>query len=94
MYVPRPIDSAEALLPESLTALVEQLAESTHDTWAQRRLAEGWTWGPTRDDRAKTHPDLVPYAQLTESEKEYDRSTALGTLKAISVLGYRIEPAS
>ena len=55
------------------------------------RLAEGWSWGPARDDLAKTHPGLVPYAQLPDAEKDYDRATAMETLKAIMALGYRID---
>ncbi len=62
--------------------------------WAQRRLTEGWTYGPRRDDAAKTHPCLVPHAELPESEKEYDRQTAMETLKAILVMGYQIVPPS
>ncbi|MEK7408111.1 MAG: RyR domain-containing protein [Acidobacteriota bacterium] len=92
-YKPRPIDTSEVALPEELLALTERLAESAHDHWAQRRLAEGWTYGPRRDDAAKHHPDLVPYRELPESEKEYDRRAALETLKAILALGYRIEKA-
>ena len=37
-------------------------------------------------------PCLVPYADLPESEKEYDRNTAMQTLKAIIALGYGITP--
>jgi hypothetical protein len=55
------------------------------------RMAQGWRWGDSRDDQAKTHPDLVPYAELAESEKDYDRKTAVETLRAILKLGYRIE---
>lgn len=93
VYIPHPIDTSEWLLPESLTELTERLAESTHDNWAQRRLAEGWNWGPARDDEAKQHPGLVPYAQLPDTEKNYDRATAIETLKAIMALGYRIDRA-
>src|SRR5437870_1347323 len=64
---------------------------SMRDLCAQQRLADGWTYGPRRDDSAKKHPCLVPYEELPESEKEYDRHAALGTLKAILALGYRIE---
>jgi hypothetical protein len=71
-------------------ALTERLAEHSHDTWAQQRISEGWTYGPRRDDAAKQHPDLIPYAELPESEKEYDRQAALGTIRAIIALGYRI----
>jgi hypothetical protein len=91
-YQPRPIDSAGVVLPPELIPLTEHLAENSHDLWAQQRLSQGWTFGPQRDDAKKLHPCLVPYAQLPESEKEYDRITALGTLKAILKLGYRIVP--
>jgi ryanodine receptor 2 len=72
--------------------LAERLAEHVHDLWAEARLAEGWTYGPRRDDEARTHPGLVPYADLTEQEKGYDRRTALGTLRAILALGYELRP--
>lgn len=91
-YTPRPIHTDAVTLPPELEALAEQLAEHVHDVWAQGRLEEGWTVGAQRDDEARTHPGLVPYADLAESEKEYDRRTALGTLKAILALGYRIVP--
>jgi hypothetical protein len=71
-------------------ALTERLAEHSHDVWAQQRMADGWTYGPKRDDATKKHPDLIPYAELPEPEKEYDRKAAMETLKAIIALGYRI----
>ena len=89
-YTPRPIDTSGIDLPDGLQALAEQLAENAHENWAQLRRSEGWTWGEHRDDEAKTHPGLVPYAQLSESEKDYDRRTAMETLRAIIALGYRI----
>ena len=90
-YEPGPIDTSKVELSEELLQLTEQLAENAHDNWARRRLSEGWTWGPVRDDAAKKHPDLVPYGDLSEAEKHYDRDTAMETLKAIVALGYRIE---
>jgi hypothetical protein len=90
-WTPRPIDTSSVRLPADLEALTERLAENTHDIWARQRLAEGWRYGPARDDVAKRHPDLVPYAELAEGEKQYDRATAMETLKAIVALGYRIE---
>lgn len=90
-YRPNPIDTSGVVLSKDLLALTERLAEHAHDIWAARRMAEGWTYGPKRDDAAKKHPDLVPYADLPKSEKEYDRSAAMETLKAIVALGYRIE---
>ena len=90
-YEPKPIDTSHVQLPESIHELTEKLAENNHDIWAKARRAEGWSHGPKRDDDKKTHPDLIPYAELTESEKEYDRKTAIETLKLILSLGFRIE---
>lgn len=89
-YTPRPIDTSTTTLAPELSALTERLAEHAHDIWAQQRLTDGWKHGPKRDDSAKEHPCLVPYAQLPETEKQYDRQMAIGTLKAIVALGYRI----
>jgi hypothetical protein len=91
-YEPRPVDTAKVKLPEELHALLEMLAENTHEHWAKQRMAEGWTYGPKRDDARKEHPDLVPYDQLPEAEKAYDRKTALETLKVIVARGYEILP--
>jgi hypothetical protein len=90
-YEPKPIDTTSIVLSEDLLRLTEQLAENAHDHWAKLRMEEGWKWGANRDDTAKEHPDLVPYNELSESEKEYDRRTAMETIKAILALGYKVE---
>ena len=90
-YNPRRIDTSSIELSGDLLELTEKLAENAHDNWAQLRIAEGWTWGAQRDDRAKKHPDLVPYDKLPESEKEYDRNAVMETLKAILALGYKFQ---
>ena len=90
-YAPRPIDTSHVTLEPEIVELTELLAENAHDHWARQRMAEGWTYGPARDESQKRHPCLVPYTDLPDSEKEYDRSTAMETLKAILALGYRIE---
>jgi ryanodine receptor 2 len=89
-YVPRPIDTSAVTLPPELLELTEQLAEHAHDVWARERMAQGWTYGARRDDERKHHPCLIPYADLPESEKVYDRNAAIQTLKAIVALGYRL----
>lgn len=91
MYTPEPKDTGNVTLPPELMELMEQIAEQVHDIWAQGRVAEGWVYGPQRDDEKKTTPCLVPYQDLPESEKEYDRRTAMETLKLILALGYRID---
>ena len=89
-YKPKPIDTSDVILPESLTSLVEALAENVHDIWARGRMDAGWTYGPVRDDEKKQNPCLVPYNQLPELEKVYDRETAISTLKLIVKMGYMI----
>lgn len=89
-YQPRPIATANVALPDELVALSERLAENAHDNWAKQRMADGWQWGPRRNDDRKQHPGLVPYAALSEQEKEYDRLMATQTLKTILVLGFQI----
>jgi ryanodine receptor 2 len=91
-YTPKPIDTAKVALSPELVALTERLAENAHELWAQQRIKDGWTLGPKRDDAAKQHPCLVPYSELPESEKEYDRIASLGALKTILALGYKVEP--
>ncbi|MBQ7434063.1 MAG: Ryanodine receptor Ryr [Lachnospiraceae bacterium] len=89
-YIPVPIDTSDVQLPDELLELTEQLAENVHDIWAVNRIAEGWTYGTVRDGGQMETPCLVPYQELPESEKEYDRNTALETLKLILKLGYEI----
>jgi ryanodine receptor 2 len=89
-YHPRPIDTSHVVLSPQISELTELLAENAHDQWADQRFRDGWTFGPKRDDAAKQHPCLVPYAELPDAEKHYDRIMALETLKAIIALGYTI----
>jgi ryanodine receptor 2 len=91
-YNPTPIDTSRVDLPQDIEELTERLAENTHDNWAAERIADGWKWGPSRNDASKEHPSLVPYDELSEAEKEYDRRTAMQTLKAVIALGYEISP--
>ncbi|MBR5460726.1 MAG: Ryanodine receptor Ryr [Clostridia bacterium] len=90
MYTPEPIDTSKITLHGELLELTEKIAENVHENWAKGRLEEGWSYGEKRDDVQKKTPCLVPYAELSENEKEYDRRTALETLKLIVALGYKI----
>jgi RyR domain len=93
-YQPQPIDTSHVQLTAEILQLTERLARNVHDIWAAQRLAAGWKYGPSRDDARREHPCLVPYEDLPDSEKIYDRATALDTLKAVVALGYRIEKPS
>ena len=90
-YIPEPMDLSLVDLPESLIQLSERIAENVHEVWAKARIDEGWTYGEKRDDIHKKHPCLVPYDELPEAEKEYDRNTAMNTIKMVKKLGFRIE---
>ena len=90
MYNPNPVDTSAIELPAELVSLTERIAENVHDVWADGRIKSGWKYGPVRDDSKKEHPCLVPYADLTEDEKSYDRNTAVETIKLVLALGYRI----
>ncbi len=89
-FNPHPIDTSKISLPKELESLIEMLAKNTHDTWAKQRIEEGWKYGPNRNDEMKEHPCLVPYEELPEHEKDYDRNTAVETLKVLISLGYKI----
>ena len=91
MYKPQPIDTSDVKLPTELEDLVGEMSKNVHEVWAETRINQGWSYGEQRNDELKTHPCLVPYEQLPEEEKEYDRNTSIGTLKMIIKLGFKIE---
>lgn len=87
-YTPKPIDLSDVELNEDLNELREAIAENAHEVWALERQAQGWTYGPQRDDAKKQNPCMVKYSQLPESEKKFDREMAINTLKLVKKLGY------
>ena len=89
-YVPSPIDTSDIRLPQEIAEIAERLAKNTHETWALQRMAEGWKYGKQRDDVNKLHPCLIPYEELPENEKEYDRNTASEALKLVMAFGFEI----
>ena len=89
-YTPQPIDTNDVVLPEELKPLAEEMAKNVHEIWSQTRIAQGWTYGPERNDAEKKHPCLVPYEDLPEEEKVYDRNTSIETLKFILKAGFDI----
>lgn len=87
-YTPHPIDLGDIELTPQLEQLREAIAENAHEVWAAGRIKDGWTYGPERDDKLKKHPDLIPYSELPDGEKQYDRETAMNTIKLVIKLGY------
>lgn len=90
-YEPHPIDLSDVQLPDELIDLREAIAENAHEVWAAGRKSQGWSYGPERNDVLKQTPDMVPYSDLTDQEKFFDREMAMNTIKLLKKLGYRIE---
>lgn len=90
VYEPSPIALDDVKLPDDLAELREAIAENAHEIWAKNRKDQGWTYGPERNDKKKETPDMIPYCNLPESEKLYDREMAMQTLKLVKKLGYEI----
>lgn len=90
VYEPSPITLDDVELSHDLTELQEAIAENAHEIWAKARSDQGWTYGPERNDQKKKTPDMVPYCNLPESEKLYDREMAMQTLKLVKKLGFEI----
>ena len=89
-YKPKPIDTKDIVLPTELNNLIEEMSKNVHEVWAETRISQGWTYGEERNDAEKKHPCLVPYEELSEEEKEYDRNTSIETIKLILKLGFKI----
>lgn len=89
-YKPNLVDTTTVRIPSNLESLIEQLSEQVHESWAATRIAQGWSYGPSRDDATLQHPGLVPYSELTESEKDVDRATVVSTIKLMLHFGYEI----
>lgn len=84
------IEYQEINLSKDLLSLSEFLAIYFHNKWAKNRIEDGWSYGPERDDVRKLHHCLVPYKELPEWEKDYDRATSQETLKLILSSGFAI----
>lgn len=89
-YKPKSIDTKDIVLPTELNNLIEEMSKNVHEVWAETRISQGWTYGEERNDAEKKHPCLVPYEELSEEEKEYDRNTSIETIKLILKLGFKI----
>lgn len=90
IYEPSPIELDEVELSDDLIELQEAIAENAHEIWAKNRSDQGWSFGPERNDQKKETPDMIPYCNLPESEKLYDREMAMQTLKLVKKLGFEI----
>ncbi len=90
MYKPNPEDTTNVKLPKEIEDLTEMIAKNTHENWAKGKMEEGWVLGDEIDETLLTHPCLVEYEELSEKDKEYDRVTAMESIKFLIKKGYKI----
>ena len=62
--------------------LIELLSEKVHNAWMKEKEAQGFSYGKDYDKENKKHPDMLPYNELKEEVKEYDRATVRAVLQA------------
>ena len=86
-----PVDTDRADPPVEFFSpdTVEMLAVIEHDEWLGEKVENGWVYGP-RDDEKKINPYMVPYDQLDERIKEYDRDAVRNIPQLTLACGYRI----
>jgi hypothetical protein len=78
--VPVPWAEQEQKFREQFMAVIDRQCgpqrfsspEELHGKWMQAYLTMGWTYGEKYDRERKTHPDLVPYAELEQLERDKD----------------------
>jgi hypothetical protein len=70
--------------------LMEKLAEAAHEVWMNGKIRDGWIHGPETDKENKIHNCLVPYDQLSESDKESDRDFVRGIPDILAAAGYKM----
>ena len=94
IYTPHKINLDDVELDDDLEDLLEAIAENAHDVWAEKRMEEGYVYGKEnnsdKDKGPLTNKDLVPYSDLPNSEKQYDRDMAAQTLKLAKRLGFKV----
>ncbi len=72
------------------TEEVEVLACYEHERWMRSRAERGWKYGKTKDHGKKLNPHMVPYEQLEEDVKEYDRDPARNLPQLLEAIGLGI----
>ena len=64
--------------------LLATLAELEHARWCMERQLGGWQYGTIRNNARRIHPDLKPYAELTDTIRQYDCAIVLEAWAALS----------
>ncbi len=70
---------------------VERMSRVEHQRWSAEKLISGWTFGAIKDSAAKTHPDLVPWSELPDPEREKDRQFVRRWPELLAQVGYAVQ---
>jgi hypothetical protein len=78
--VPEPWDQRDEAFRDQFVAVIDRQTsdqrktspEELHADWVRAYEAMGWVYGPVRDPDRRTHPDMVPYAELGQLERDKD----------------------
>lgn len=90
-YGIKPLSDWEAASHQFSRSEIETMAQLEHDYWVQERQRKGWRFAPGHEDIAnKTHPDILPWSQLSEDAKEKDRQPAIGLPKLLTRAGFQV----
>ncbi|KAL3078921.1 hypothetical protein niasHS_014703 [Heterodera schachtii] len=89
-FVPCPVDTAHIALPNFALEAHLRFAENLHELWAMRKVDLGWTYGEVRNEQTKRHPCLTNFERLPDTEKAYNVSLALDTMRTIEALGWHM----
>lgn len=78
--IPEPWETREESFRKQFLDVIERQCgpdrktspEELHEDWVKAYEDMGWVYGPVRDTEAKTHPDMVPYWDLGQLERDKD----------------------
>lgn len=82
--------TTNSLSDKSFDETLEILSKNVHNQWMAGRIAEGWKYGQQRNDERKEHPGIIPYENLSDEEKEYDRQTVIATIRGLVECGFEV----
>ncbi|MBD3352391.1 MAG: hypothetical protein GF364_12965 [Candidatus Lokiarchaeota archaeon] len=99
---PIPKKLRKYLLKNLPSGLIDNIAEYIHDSWWEEKSTQGFhhpsekhkQWDPSNPKKYcdKCHLDMIPYDELPESSKIFDKVTVETTLAALRLIGYHVHP--
>jgi len=85
-----PLDSPKKAYDWKNDSRQEALSEAEHNRWNAYMYYKGWKFGKDKNEQRKTHPDMIPYNQLDDAIKQYDRNAILNIPDLLRQAGFKI----